>query len=238
MKLKCPYCTLTSNEDWVIEPKGEPSYVLSHEARHKWACQPCLSSIEKERWIKQGIPKRYMSTTFDTYTCDSTVLKEKQEIIKGVCVEYTDKFSTGEPPNMLMVGKVGTGKTHLATCILKQILKGRYYSYIKLLNDVKATYGEDIAAATESSVVTPLVTSECSLLVLDDVGREQNTPWEKQLLCYILGARWDEYLPTILISNYTLPELEKRVTQGIYSRMTGVGNIILTSPWEDYRQRF
>ncbi|KXT93448.1 Helicase loader DnaI [Streptococcus oralis] len=53
------------------------------------------------------------------------------------------------------------------------------------------------------------------VLVLDDIGAEQSTPWVRdEILQVILQYRMQEDLPTFFTSNFNFQDLEKHFSKG------------------------
>ena len=71
-------------------------------------------------------------------------------------------------------------------------------------------------------------------LVLDDIGVEKMTDWARQTLDVIFYERDGHNLATIITSNLSPDEIEKKIDARISSRIAGMGKILpLIGP--DYR---
>lgn len=123
---------------------------------------------------------------------------------------------------LYLYGPNGTGKTTLAAAItrLKLDVKPLMVGSINLLLDLQATYG---AAKAEQEVLTKYSTAP--LLIVDDLGKEQATEWAASRLYAIIDSRYGRLRPTIVTSNFALPDLAARFRdqatgQAIVSRLT------------------
>lgn len=100
-------------------------------------------------------------------------------------------------------GPTGTGKTYAAcAAVLKALKSGRDARYItthELLGKMKDEFGEE-------KWVSKQITSAW-LLVLDEAGEGDDSKWDVAALFDLINRRYDEMLPTIICSNYTIPEL-------------------------------
>ena len=100
-------------------------------------------------------------------------------------------------------GKFGTGKTYLMLRLAKTISekKNVYFVYYpELINEIKRRFGNN---RQEEDLVNTL--KKADVLFLDDVGREQNTPYNRdQILGTILQYRYMNNLQTFITSNYDL----------------------------------
>lgn len=103
---------------------------------------------------------------------------------------------------LLLIGRNGCGKTHLAAAIANQHLtKGSLVLFATvpdLLDHLRATF-----APTSTTVYDQLFSSmrEAELLVLDDLGSEQNSPWASEKLFQLLNYRYNSRFPTVITTN-------------------------------------
>ena len=73
---------------------------------------------------------------------------------------------------LLIIGKIGTGKTHLAVGIIKELILNRgisclFYDYRELLKEIQNSYNATVQT-TELDVLRPVF--ETDVLVLDELG--------------------------------------------------------------------
>ena len=75
------------------------------------------AEIEKQaneaRYRAMGIPPAYFDTTFDNFKTDTEELRHNLETSKALVAEKIK--------SLIMVGKCGTGKTHLACAAVKEM---------------------------------------------------------------------------------------------------------------------
>lgn len=123
---------------------------------------------------------------------------------------------------LYLYGPNGTGKTTLAAAITRLRLDSRplMVGSISLLLDLQSTFGQ---ARAEAEVIAKY--STVPLLIVDDLGKEQATEWAASRLYAIMDARYGRLLPTIITSNFALPDLAARFRdqatgQAIVSRLT------------------
>ena len=50
------------------------------------------------------------------------------------------------------------------------------------------------------------------MLIIDDIGSEQPTEWGMSKIFAIINSRYEEYMPTIVTTNYSEDELQRRMT--------------------------
>lgn len=113
-------------------------------------------------------------------------------------------------------GGCGVGKSHLAAAIAHQVvadgLRAAYASAPSLLRFVKAGIGD------RSSDDRLFALQRVALLILDDLGAEQHTGYNDQLLFELINHRYLHGGLTVLTSNLPLDEIETRVASRIRGR--------------------
>lgn len=190
---------------------------------------------------ESGIKKRFLSRTFENYK----ITPENRKAYNAA-KEYADNFEYNEKTGkgIYFEGTNGTGKTHLAVAISLQLInKGVPVickSSIDLLADVKKAY-DDASSISENAVID--IYRKVDLLIIDDLGKEQCTPWTVSTLYAILDYRYEDMKPTIITTNYNEEMLIKRLTpqggdslnaEAIVSRFRECNDVV-TMAWEDYR---
>jgi DNA replication protein DnaC len=148
----------------------------------------------------------------------------------------------GRIQKTVMIGKNGTGKTHLA-CAALHILGGRIMTMYEISTAIRASY-TPMATKTELDIVDEL--ARLPLLVIDEIGRTKGGDAEQNWLSYLIDKRHNRGLPLILISNKHTRKtcesngcadcLENYIGEDIMSRLNQ-GGALLKFSGEDYRKR-
>lgn len=132
------------------------------------------------------------------------------------CQKYAEKFS-GKGSGILMSGGTGLGKTHLSLAIANKVIqKGFCVIYGSVPELIRKIQNEQFNRA-EGDTMT-LVTSG-DLLILDDLGAENNTDWCVSTLYEIINTRQNHQLPLIINTNLTPYELRESYQDRLSSRM-------------------
>lgn len=113
----------------------------------------------------------------------------------------------------LFWGPPGTGKSFLAFCIANKLIENLVpviaISTIGLLNRIKQTY-KNYSEEEEVEIINIL--RNASLLVLDDLGAENNNDWAREKLYEIIDSRYRDGKPMIVTTNLTLTQLKEKLT--------------------------
>jgi DNA replication protein DnaC len=186
----------------------------------------CAEARVRIRLLEQaGIPARYRHCTLDSFELwnpkDPTLAKAKRQV-----QEFVDLYPAGDK-GLLLMGSVGTGKTHLAVAAMQQIMnekrpavRGRFADFTSLVLEIQMTFD---GSGSSRAILEPLV--EADLLVLDELGAGKTTAWVMDLLYYLVNTRYLEGRVTIFTTNFSdFPKnheesLSDRVSQRIRSRL-------------------
>ncbi len=186
----------------------------------------CAEALERRRHLdKAGIPKRYRHCTLESFELwnpeDPTLAKARRSV-----QEFVDLYPSGEK-GLLLMGSVGTGKTHLAVSALQQIMRekiplvrGRFADFASLVQEIQMTID---GPGSRGEILRPLIAAD--LLVLDELGAGKTSPFVMDILYYLVNKRYLEDRVTIFTTNYSdFPKpgeesLTDRVSQRIRSRL-------------------
>ena len=191
--------------------------------------------VEWERKVRDsGIPERFRTRTLDSFVADTDEKRRAMESATHYANNFDDVFKTGR--SLLFLGKPGTGKTHLAAGIGLQIMERGYSVYfttvMRALRRVKNTWSRS-SVETETEAIDSLVYP--GLLILDEVGVQFGSDTEKLILFDVLNARYEERLPTLLLSNHTLQEVKAFLGERIFDRLREDGGEVIAFTWESHR---
>ncbi len=203
----------------------------------------CMKELLYTETIKaSGIGRLIETQSFESYDLGAfdydekikrkmtSTVKKLREFAEGFDKEYRGK-------NILMIGKTGTGKTHISTAIAKCVIEsGHSVIYDSVINIVSAIEQEKFRPQTVSEPQMEKYL-ECDLLIMDDLGTEFNTQFTTSCLYNIITTRLNRGLSTILSTNLSADELAQRYEARICSRI--IGNEYLTAQFfgNDYRLR-
>jgi DNA replication protein DnaC len=181
---------------------------------------------------RAGVPDRFLDCSLDGFEEVAGIGKAKQ--YAQACIE--------KPGGLLLIGKAGSGKTHLAVGVLRGIALRRhpvdphFESFRSRFVVVPEFLDQLRERISDPSVPDPLPDLEAApLLILDDLGREKPTPWVTDRLYVLINHRYNRMRPTIATTNYPLSELADRGYDAMVSRLRESAKV-LTLTATDYRK--
>ena len=160
-----------------------------------------------------GVPELYRGCRVSSFRVRN---EESLQRARSVAARYVEDFlrpdGTFEQTGLLFVGRAGSGKTHLATAILQELIErysiwGRFVDFTALVHEIQATF-DPSTSETQHGILEPVM--HCELLVLDELGARKPTPWVMDILYLILNTRYSRRLPTLFTTNYFLDVPPKR----------------------------
>lgn len=181
------------------------------------------------------IPKRFQNKTFADYIAETPQQQRALEACRDYAHNFSDNLAAGRC--LILSGNVGTGKTHLAAAIADYIVRETEYTAVfrslySILQAIKSTYGGD-TGFTESEVMQ-LFTSP-DLLIIDEVGATKSSEFELATIFAIINTRYENNLPTVVITNLGAAELKIAIGDRCTDRLREGGGRAIAFNWESKR---
>jgi DNA replication protein DnaC len=191
-----PECPVCGGTGWKhIEVPGKANRVSRCD---------CRSGARAARLLKSArIPARYehcMLSDFETDFSGANRALAAARLAAGRFVEEYPLEKTG----LLLLGPIGTGKTHLAVGIIQELIRSkgvpcRFCDYRELLKEIQNSYNPSVQT-TELEILRPVF--EAEVLVLDELGAVKPTEWVWDTVSHILNSRYNEKKTTIITTNF------------------------------------
>lgn len=220
----------------------------------KYTCQKCMDSgavnmktcsCFKELLITENIKSSGMGRliekqsfeNFDIrrYAYDEDVLKRMKQNLK-MAKAFTENLETPEKTTLLMIGKTGTGKTHISTSIAKvAIEKGYEVLYDSTQNVLSAFENDRFRSGYGPFEPKGDKYLDCEILILDDLGTEFINQFALSALYNLINTRQNSGKITIISSNLSQAALRQKYDDRIFSRLVGCDTLCLVFDGKDAR---
>ena len=184
-----------------------------------------------------NLPERFKSASLDNYEPVNDEAKRSLKVCQAYASKWPERLEQGG--GLVMCGRPGTGKNHLALAIAQHVIKNYeasalFTSAMRIARAYKSTWSKT-SELTEAEVIRVYTTPD--LLIIDEIGVQFGSDSEKMILFEIINNRYESMRPTILISNLPKDELSKFIGERVIDRMNDGGGCTLTFTWDSYRSR-
>ena len=145
---------------------------------------------------------------------DSVTLTKSRAEILSLMSDFIGNFHSPIKKGLYVFGDFGVGKSFLLAALAHD-LSEKYSVATTMIH--YPSFVVNVKNAIQSGQVKAEIDTvkKADILILDDIGAEQHSPWVRDdVLQVILQHRMQENLPTFFTSNFSLADLEKRLSQG------------------------
>lgn len=236
MRNKCTFCKKQGKEtvdcyyptayvdDWNGYRIG---YSLCPKAQ-KYLCQQKINKLMEA----SGISSRFREKTFGNFKTTPQTL-EAFNICRNFVIGYKPNVK-----GLRLWGNYGTGKTHLITAIVNNLLTKNVPCMFVVVPELLEYLRQGIKNEDTAQTATELISmaKKVDVLVLDDLGAEKPSNWVKEQLFILINARYENQLTTLITTNLSTAELVEQIGQRIVSRVVEMTDTVKINT-DDYRLR-
>jgi DNA replication protein DnaC len=196
MRVSIDICPLCEGTGWKkIANRGD---------RRVTRCDCQLRTRAQALLAGARIPKRYEHCELSSFTTDFPGAHPSLALARIGAGKFVEEYDPREGTGLLIIGRIGVGKTHLAVGIIKELILSRnvpclFYDYRELLKKIQNSYNDSVQA-TELEVLRPVF--DCEVLVLDELGAVKPTEWVWDTVSLILNTRYNNSRTTIITTNF------------------------------------
>ncbi len=159
-------------------------------------------------------------------------LREDQTNTLVLARDQSTHFAQNLQGWLLLMGNYGCGKTHLAAAIANHAVSLGIPTLFLTVPDLLDWLRFSFDQAEGSFEGRFEEIRNIQLLVLDDLGTQNATPWAQEKLFQIVNDRYVKRLPTVVTTNQNLEEIDGRIRSRLQDPEL-VTKVKITAP--DYR---
>ena len=189
----------------------------------------------KARIGAAAIPDRFQDRTLESYIATNPGQEKALAFSNDYAANFDQMRKIGRCA--IFVGKPGTGKTHLAVGIGLHIMRQNrtvlFTTVQRAIRSVKDTWSKS-NEMSEGQAIEQLAFPD--LLIMDEVGVQFGSDFEKQIMFDVLNERYEKRRPTILLSNIAPGELAGYLGERVADRLREDGGKLIAFDWESHRR--
>lgn len=146
---------------------------------------------------------------------------------------WVDAYRAGARAGLVILGNVGTGKTWLGAAIARSLMldgppvPATLITVTDMLAQLRQSIGHDLGIDMAQFATAPV-------LILDDLGQEQQTDWTREQMYRLAHARSHNGLPIIVTSNLSGDQIKAQYEPRTVQRLFG-GASLINIPGESRR---
>lgn len=182
---------------------------------------------------RSGIRELHINCSFDNYRVEH----EGQRKALAQARQYARQFEQSIA-SFVFSGHPGTGKNHLAAAIGNDlIMRGKSVLIVTvadMMTNIKGTFTQK-NALTEESLLTDL--SKVDLLVIDEIGMQSESRYEKVIINQVVDRRSSSKRPTGMLTNLKHEKMVALLGERVMDRMRLGNSLWVAFDWDSYRDR-
>jgi DNA replication protein DnaC len=206
----CPKCRGAGWMRWDVD-FGHPNFgreVMCECLSHR------VDERDRQNAFKNSNLEALQHLTFESF----------DPAVPGVRRAYDAARAFSSEPRgwLVLYGPFGAGKTHLAASVAHSLVERRsviFQVVPDLLGSIRSAFDpqSDVSAHRLLEMV-----KNVNVLILDDLGEENETPWVREQLYVIFNHRYTYRMPTVVTTNKSPDKIDDRIWSRMFDRQLSV----------------
>ncbi|UIP28866.1 ATP-binding protein [Photobacterium sp. TLY01] len=191
-----------------------------------------LAAVAAKAVGRSGIRKKHIHCRFENYYTHTPQQRQTFAEVR----RWFDGFLAGKSGGFIFAGTSGTGKNHLACAMGNELLSRKRSVLVITVAELMSKFHEAYSTknTTEAAIIRYL--SGVHYLVIDEVGRQRMSVNEQVLLGRIIDGRYQNELPTGILTNLEQNDLIAVLGEASVDRIMEDGGAWLSFNWPSYRR--
>lgn len=171
-----------------------------------------VTASERQRMLRISNLDAFRGMTFDTFKVQGrSGLGDQQARSLQFAFQQAQQYARALAGWFFIMGPYGCGKTHLAAAIANSVIEMGVGVIFLTVPDLLDWLRASFSSPDETFEQRLDEIRNVRLLVLDDLGTQNATPWAEEKLYQIINYRYTHRLPTVVTTNLPLAEIDGRV---------------------------
>lgn len=167
---------------------------------------------ERARLYRLSNLDAFESMTFDNFKVQGRLGLGDQQV-RSLQFAYNQAYQYAQTLKgwLVLIGSYGSGKTHLAAAVANVAVQAGVPTLFLTVPDLLDWLRSSFGSTDERFEQRLDEIRTIQLLVLDDLGTQNATPWAEEKLYQIINYRYTYRLPMVVTSNLSLAEIDGRI---------------------------
>lgn len=240
-----------------------PKHGRWHSETYAWlietnkleGCQPCKAEAMAQKESEQakakeaaeaarrvqgledaGVKARHIEKTFDAFIVEG----EAKAFALQRCKALAEGVAQRKPrqPSLILYGEPGTGKSHLACAMTIHCYDaGRHVCRISVADMVREFKDSWKRDSEFDEIKLIRWYGRLDLLTIEEIGVQHGSDTERMFLFEVVNARYENCLPTVLVSNLDAEKLTAEVGERVIDRLREDGGRMIKFTGKSWRKQ-
>jgi DNA replication protein DnaC len=183
-----------------------------------------------------GVSLRHIDKTFAAYVAETQ--EQANALARSKALAEAVLKDPRKVPSLILCGKPGTGKSHLACAITIAVYDGGGEAYrvsvADIIRELKDSWRSD-SEKQETRLLNRY--GKVTLLIIEEIGVQFGSDTERMYLFEIVNRRYENCLPTVLVSNLDPDKLAAEVGERVMDRLREDGGRMVRFTGESWRKK-